>query len=257
MLVSHDFRLIDQVAKDIWVCEKQVGVMARMQPLILGEGTAHITTVADNNAVLAAYQSASSWDPRLVLGTGALLIVVLETRTDLRGVHTHHVWLPHQPFASWPSLCVPLAGCYESPSLSCCDRSAWFACGPCAWQTNERQVLVAFSVVLTEQALSCSAEQRCPVVVLAAVFADCAALEGNHPGIQGTLGKEDGCGALKLCGELVMPCQLLSLTLQAWRAMLHSRQVVCQLNNRVCGVLHGLLWSNSSLLGTHWCSLVC
>ncbi len=24
VLVSHDFRLIDQVAKDIWVCEKQV-----------------------------------------------------------------------------------------------------------------------------------------------------------------------------------------------------------------------------------------
>jgi hypothetical protein len=25
VLVSHDFRLIDQVAKEIWVCEKQVG----------------------------------------------------------------------------------------------------------------------------------------------------------------------------------------------------------------------------------------
>jgi ATPase subunit of ABC transporter with duplicated ATPase domains len=24
VLVSHDFRLIDQVAKEIWVCEKQV-----------------------------------------------------------------------------------------------------------------------------------------------------------------------------------------------------------------------------------------
>jgi hypothetical protein len=25
VLVSHDFRLIDQVANEIWVCEKQVG----------------------------------------------------------------------------------------------------------------------------------------------------------------------------------------------------------------------------------------
>jgi ATPase subunit of ABC transporter with duplicated ATPase domains len=28
VLVSHDFRLIDQVAKEIWVCEKQVGLCA-------------------------------------------------------------------------------------------------------------------------------------------------------------------------------------------------------------------------------------
>jgi ATPase subunit of ABC transporter with duplicated ATPase domains len=31
VLVSHDFRLIDQVAKEIWVCEKQV----RRLPLLL------------------------------------------------------------------------------------------------------------------------------------------------------------------------------------------------------------------------------
>ena len=29
VLVSHDFRLIDQVAKDIWVCEKQVRLCLR------------------------------------------------------------------------------------------------------------------------------------------------------------------------------------------------------------------------------------
>jgi hypothetical protein len=28
VLVSHDFRLIDQVAKEIWVCEKQVSRLA-------------------------------------------------------------------------------------------------------------------------------------------------------------------------------------------------------------------------------------
>lgn len=28
VLVSHDFRLIDQVAKEIWVCEKQVSNVA-------------------------------------------------------------------------------------------------------------------------------------------------------------------------------------------------------------------------------------
>jgi ATPase subunit of ABC transporter with duplicated ATPase domains len=29
VLVSHDFRLIDQVAKEIWVCEKQVRGVSR------------------------------------------------------------------------------------------------------------------------------------------------------------------------------------------------------------------------------------
>lgn len=30
VLVSHDFRLIDQVANEIWVCEKQVGLKLRV-----------------------------------------------------------------------------------------------------------------------------------------------------------------------------------------------------------------------------------
>jgi hypothetical protein len=30
VLVSHDFRLIDQVAKEIWVCEKQVGTLCQL-----------------------------------------------------------------------------------------------------------------------------------------------------------------------------------------------------------------------------------
>jgi hypothetical protein len=30
VLVSHDFRLIDQVAKEIWVCEKQVRLSASL-----------------------------------------------------------------------------------------------------------------------------------------------------------------------------------------------------------------------------------